>query len=118
MIASSAAPASPTMGTSTRTFLLSGDGSMSMGIVWELRAVTLVADGVRPAIGARREQDVLGQVDHDRTRPAGARDIERLMQDARQVVDVLDQVVVLGAWPGDAGGVGFLEGVVADQVGR
>ena len=31
---------------------------------------------------------------------------------------VLHQVIVLGARPRDAGGVAFLEGVVADQVGR
>jgi hypothetical protein len=36
---------------------------------------------------------------------------EGLMQNARQIVDVLDQPVVLGAGPGDADGVAFLEGV-------
>ena len=50
--------------------------------------------------------------------PAAAGDVERLVHHARQVVDVLDQVIVLGAGPGDAGGVGLLEGVVADQVRR
>ncbi len=43
------------------------------------------------------------------------RDVERLVQHARQVGDVLDQPVVLGAGPGDADGVALLEGVVADQ---
>ena len=40
------------------------------------------------------------------------------MDGARQVADRLHQVVVLGAGPRDAGRVGFLEGVVADQVRR
>ena len=44
--------------------------------------------------------------------------MEGLVQDARQVLDALHQVVVLGAGAGDADGVGFLEGVGADQVGR
>ena len=46
------------------------------------------------------------------------RHINGLVQDARQVVHRFDQVIVLGAGPGDAGGIRFLEGVVADQVGR
>ena len=40
------------------------------------------------------------------------------MQDARQVVDVLHQIIVLGAGPRDADRVAFLEGVVADEMGR
>ena len=40
------------------------------------------------------------------------------MHHAGEVAGLLDQVVVLGRGPGDAGGVGFLEGVVADQVRR
>jgi hypothetical protein len=36
----------------------------------------------------------------------------------RQIVDVLHQPVVLGARPGDADGVAFLEGIIADQVRR
>src|SRR3546814_43749 len=63
-------------------------------------------------------QDVLRQVDHHRTRTAGGGDVERLVHDPGEVVRILHQVVVLGAGPGDAGGVGFLEGVVADQVRR
>ena len=40
------------------------------------------------------------------------------MDRARQLVDVLHQVVVLGAGARDAGGIGLLEGVIADQVRR
>ena len=38
------------------------------------------------------------------------------MDDLREIFDVLDQVVVLGAGARDAEGVGFLEGVAADQL--
>ena len=38
---------------------------------------------------------VLGDVDVDRAGPAGPGDVERLGDDARQVVGVADQVVVL-----------------------
>ena len=44
--------------------------------------------------------------------------MERLVDDAGEIVRVLDQIVVLGARAGDAGGVALLEGVVADQVRR
>ena len=40
------------------------------------------------------------------------------MQDAREIVDVLHEVIVLGAGPRDADRVAFLEGVVADEMGR
>ena len=43
-------------------------------------------------------------------------DIECLVQDARQVVHVLHQVIVLGAGTRDADRVALLEGVRADQV--
>ena len=84
----------------------------------ELRTIALVAPVLGPAVGAEREQHVLRQVDHDRPRPAALRDVERLVDHAREIAHILDQVIVLGAWPGDAGGVGLLKRVVADQVGR
>ena len=43
------------------------------------------------------------------------RDVERLGHDARQVVRVADQVVVLGHRQGDAVDVDLLEGILADQ---
>jgi len=64
------------------------------------------------------EQDILGQIDDDRPRPAALCNIKGFVQHARQLAHVLHKVVVLGAGPRDAGGVGFLESVVADQVGR
>jgi hypothetical protein len=89
-----------------------------VGLGPHLWPVAAVLDLVRRDVVARRLQHVLGQVDDHRTRPAVGRHVDGLVQDARQVLDRLDQIVVLGAGPGDAGGVGLLEGVVADQVGR
>ena len=44
--------------------------------------------------------------------------MKRLVQRARQVGDVFDQIIVFGAGPGDADGVAFLERVVADEMRR
>ena len=61
---------------------------------------------------------VLGDIDDHRTGPAGARDVEGLLDDAREVADVLDEIIVLGAGARDADEIDFLEGVVADHRGR
>ncbi len=87
-------------------------------IGYQPRAIGLVAHRIRPAIGPRREQHVFRQIDDDRPGPAALGDVKRLVQQPRQLADVLDEIIVLGAGPGDAGGVGLLEGVVADQMGR
>ncbi len=58
---------------------------------------------------------VLGDVDVDGPRSPGPGDVERLGDDARQVVRVADQVVVLGHRQGDAVDVDLLEGVLADE---
>ena len=91
---------------------------MAAGIALELRAIGLVHDAARPAIGTLGELNVLGDIDHDRTRAARRGDVERLMQHARQVVHVAHQVIVLGARPGDADRIAFLESVVADEMRR
>ena len=78
----------------------------------------MCCDVLRLGIDALGELDVLRDVDHHRARPAAAGDVERLVQHARQIVDVLHQIIVLGAGPRDADRVAFLERVVADQVGR
>jgi hypothetical protein len=44
--------------------------------------------------------------------------IERLVQNARQIVHVLHEIIVLGAGPRDADRVAFLECVIADQMRR
>ena len=79
--------------------------------------VGLVGNVLGADIGPARELNVLRQVDDDRTGTTGMRDVEGLVHHACQVVDVAHQVVVLGAGPRDADGVGLLERVVADQVG-
>ncbi len=54
----------------------------------------------------------------NRTRTSGARNMKRLVQDAREIVDVLDEHVVLRARPRDADRIALLERVVADQMRR
>ena len=73
---------------------------------------------LRRRVDALGELHILRDVDHHRPRPAGGRDMESLMDDARQVVDVLHQPVVFCAGPRDADRVAFLESVGTDQRGR
>ena len=89
------------------------------GVALQLRRVGDVHVGLaRRMIGAGRELHVLRHVDHHRARTAAGRDIKRLVQHLGQILNAAHQPVVLGARPGDADGVAFLEGVVADQMGR
>ena len=83
-----------------------------------LRAVGLVLDILRADVGALGELHVFRNVDHDRTGTARARDMEGLVQDARQILDALHEPVVLGAGPGDADRVALLERIRADQMRR
>ena len=62
-------------------------------------------------------EGVLGDVDVDGAGPAGPRDVERLGHDARQVVGIAHEVVVLGHRQRDAVDVDLLERVLADQRG-
>ena len=82
------------------------------------RVVGAMTHLVARRVRRRPHQYVLGQIDHHRARPPAARDVERLVHHARQDVAGFDQVVVLGARPGDPDRVGLLERVVADHVGR
>src|SRR5690606_16537360 len=61
-------------------------------------------------------RDVLGDVDEYRTGTTGGRNVERLADRHREVTHVLDQEVVLDAWPRDADSVALLERVFADGV--
>ena len=75
----------------------------------------------------RRQLDVLREVDQDRSRPAGLRQIERLLDDPRDIAERLlhvfrcapvergDHVVVLGDRAADFDDRGFLKGVGADH---
>ena len=83
-----------------------------------LRPVGLVPRLLGRGVSPQREQHVFRQIDDDRAGPPALRDIKRLVQNAREIGDILDQIIVLGAGPGDAGRVGFLKRVVADQMGR
>ena len=95
------------------------DGALDLlGVALELRPIGLVLDVARERIRSHRELHVLGHVDDDRAGPAVRGDVERLVQDARQLLDAAHEVIVLGAIAGDAGGVAFLERVRADQMGR
>jgi hypothetical protein len=60
---------------------------------------------------------ILGQVHQHRARSSGAGDIKGLVHRLGQVLDVLNQIIVLGAWPGNAHDVNLLKGIVADQAG-
>ena len=80
----------------------------------------LVADAVEllgERDGGLADLNVLREVHEHRAGLAGRRDVERLDDDARQVVHVAHEVVVLRDRARDAAGVGFLEGVVADGQG-
>ena len=59
--------------------------------------------------------NVLGQIDEHGAGTACARDVEGFADDPAQLGHVLHKVVVLCAGTGDAHGVHFLEGVVADE---
>mmetsp|Transcript_1461 Transcript_1461/g.3296 ORF Transcript_1461/g.3296 Transcript_1461/m.3296 type:complete len:451 (+) Transcript_1461:1018-2370(+) len=61
---------------------------------------------------------VLWQVDEDGTGPAGGRDVEGLADRAREVLDLVDHGVPLGAGPGDTEHVSLLERVGSDGGGR
>ena len=76
-----------------------------------------VAYLLRRRVGAGGELDVLGDVDDHRARAPVGGDVEGLVNDAGEIVDVLDQIVVLGAGAGDAHGVAFLKGIRADEGG-
>ena len=83
----------------------------------DLRLIGLLDfDVIGTDIGALSENDVLRDIDQHGARAAGGRHMKSLVNDPRQIVSALDQVVVLRRRPGDAGRIGFLEGVVANQV--
>ena len=89
-----------------------------IGLALELRPIAAVMEFGRLEISALGELDVFGNIDHDRTGTAAGSDMERLMQHMRQIGDRFDQIIILSAGPGDADGVAFLKGVIADEMGR
>ena len=81
------------------------------------RMIALALNGGGRRVHAFGELHVLWNIDNDRAGAAGGGDVEGFVQDARQVIDVADQPIVLGAGAGDADRVAFLERVGADQKG-
>jgi hypothetical protein len=90
-----------------------GDLLGCRGRLWAVAAMRLAR-----LLGIRRlaDQDVLRQIDHHRAGAAAAGDIEGFVHHAGEILAALDQIVVLGRRAGDAGGVGFLERVIADEM--
>ena len=66
----------------------------------------------------RRDLHVLGDVDQDRAGTAGRRDLESLVHDRGKLGRVADQIVVLGAVPGNTDRIRFLERIGPDQARR
>src|SRR5262249_46406449 len=63
------------------------------------------------------ELNVLWDIHDHGPWPPGGRNVERLVNDARKILHVAHQPIVLGARPRDADGIAFLERVIADEVG-
>src|SRR5665811_2454350 len=63
-------------------------------VALELGLVTSVRKILRLGIDASSELDVLRDIDHHRSRPPARGDVECLVQDARQILDALDQVII------------------------
>ena len=82
----------------------------------ERRLVAGQVERVGVAVGELAQGDVDRDVDDHRAGPAGGGDVEGLVDDPRQLGRVLDQVAVLDDRQRDAGDVGLLEGVGADEV--
>src|SRR5262249_29319436 len=84
----------------------------------EVGAVAGGVHGGRPVgDGHLADLHVLGHVDDDRPGPAGGGDVERRLDDARDVLGARDQVVVLGDGPAHLDDRRLLEGVAADDGG-
>ena len=67
------------------------------------------------APGGDLVEDVFGDVDKDRTWPSGGGEVERLMNQVRDVVGISHHVRMLGAVHGETGRVRLLEGVAPDR---
>ena len=97
-----------------RRDLAGGDGDLA-GVTVEARLEAGQVERLGMAGLRLARQGVLGEVDVDRTRASGAGDMERLGDDARDVVGLAHQVVVLRHGQRDAADVDLLEGVLADE---
>src|SRR6186997_841713 len=84
--------------------------ALELGLVAGMRKILWLG------IDALGELDVLRNIDDNGARTAAGGNMEGLVQNARQILDALDQIIVFRARPRDADRVAFLEGVIADQV--
>ena len=75
-------------------------------------------DVARADVGADRKLHVFRDIDNDRPWTPVLRDVKSLVQHAWQILDLADQIIMLGAMPGYADRIAFLEGVGADEMGR
>ena len=80
------------------------------------RPVAAMRGGTRLLVRRRVDENVLGQVDQHRAGAPGAGHMERLMHHAGEIARAFHQIIMLGRLARDAGGVGLLEGVIADQM--
>src|SRR5690349_6022977 len=87
-------------------------------VALEFGLVTSVREILRFGIDALCKLDVFRHVDDNWSRPAARGNVKSLVQDAWQVLNTFDQVVVLRARAGDADRVAFLKSIVADQMRR
>lgn len=84
------------------------------GPLGELGVEVLGGDGLAKDTGG----DVLGEVDEDGSRAARGSDLKRLVDPARELSDVLDHDVPLGATARDADDIGLLERVGSNRARR
>ena len=89
-----------------------------LGIGFRARAIGTMALRGRFPIRRLVDQDIFRQINHHRAGATGFRDVKSFVHHARQVFGFLDQIIMLGRGAGDAGGIGFLEGIIADQMRR
>ena len=89
-----------------------------LGIWFRARAIGTMALRGRFPIRRFVDEDILRQINHHRAGAAGFRDVKGFVHHTRQVFGFLDQIIMLGRGAGDAGGIGFLEGIIADQMRR
>ena len=68
-----------------------------------------------PAKLGARTLNILRDVDEHRPRASRPGDVKRLPEDVGEILDLRDQVVVLGERDRDAGDVRLLEGIGADR---
>ena len=85
------------------------------GVTVEARLEARQVERVRMLGLGLAGEGILGEVDVDGARSAGAGDVEGLRDDTRDVVGLAHEVVVLRHRQRDAGDVDLLEGVLADE---